>query len=81
MIENDGRPVGTRTPDLYRVKAPLLCTSNNFEGVEDRLGTCKHGQAGVLTGEITGEEFCSWPKRAKVALQGSLLLMDLPVEL
>ena len=21
MIENDGRPVGTRTPDLYRVKA------------------------------------------------------------
>gem|GEM_PF-6333666 len=40
--ENDGRPVGTRTPDLYRVKAALLCTANNFEGVGDRLSTCKY---------------------------------------
>jgi hypothetical protein len=23
VIENDGRPVGTRTPDLYRVKVAL----------------------------------------------------------
>jgi hypothetical protein len=22
VIENNGRPVGTRTPDLYRVKSP-----------------------------------------------------------
>jgi len=27
------RPVGTRTPDLYRVKAAWLCTANNFKGV------------------------------------------------
>jgi hypothetical protein len=42
MIENDGRPVGTRTPDLYRVKAALLCTANNFEGVEGRSITRKY---------------------------------------
>jgi len=23
VIENDGRPVGTRTPDLYRVKTEI----------------------------------------------------------
>jgi len=37
----NGRPVGTRTPDLYRVKAALLCTANNFKAVRSGLSTCK----------------------------------------
>jgi hypothetical protein len=28
----NGRPVGTRTPDLYRVKAGTSSTYNNFQG-------------------------------------------------
>ena len=52
----NGRPVRTRTADLYRVKAPSLCTSNNLEAVGDRLSTWKRGEAGIVTGEITGEE-------------------------
>jgi len=32
----NGRPVGTRTPDLYRVKAALLCTANNFKARQER---------------------------------------------
>ena len=39
MIENDGRPVGTRTPDLYRVKAGISSTHNNIQGL---LGTAKY---------------------------------------
>jgi len=33
--------VGTRTPDLYRVKAALLCTANNLKGVGGCLSTAK----------------------------------------
>jgi hypothetical protein len=46
----------TRTPDLYRVKAASLCTTNHLEGVEGPLSTCKYSQDGIFTGEITGEE-------------------------
>jgi hypothetical protein len=38
----NGRLVGTRTPDLYRVKAALLCTANNFKAVRSGLNTCKY---------------------------------------
>jgi hypothetical protein len=55
-MESDGRPVGTRNPDLYRVKGPLLCTSNNFKDVGSFLKACKYGEAETITGEITGEE-------------------------
>ena len=58
----NGRLVGTRTPDLYRVKAASLCTSNNLEGVGERLSTWKRGQDGILTGEITGEEILTIPE-------------------
>jgi len=54
----NGRPVRTRTADLYRVNAPLLCTSNNLQRAEDCINTRKYGQAGIITGEITGEEIC-----------------------
>ena len=40
--EKNGRPMGTRAPDLYCVKAALLCTANNFEAVEGRLSACKY---------------------------------------
>jgi hypothetical protein len=46
----------TRTADLYRVKAARLCTFNNLNSVGDCLSTRKRSQAGLLTGEITGEE-------------------------
>jgi hypothetical protein len=52
----DGRPVRTRTADLYRVKGPLLRTPNSVNNVGDRLSTWKHGQNGIVTGEITGED-------------------------
>jgi len=35
--------LGDPTPDLYRVKAALLCTANNLESVEGCLSTWKHG--------------------------------------
>ena len=47
----------TRTADLYRVKAASLCTYNNLEDAEERLSTCKYAQDGIITGEITREEF------------------------
>jgi hypothetical protein len=31
VIENDGRPVGTRTPDLYRVKVPLIGFTTTYK--------------------------------------------------
>jgi hypothetical protein len=34
-----GRPVGTRTPDLYRVNAGISSTHNNLQGP---LGTAKY---------------------------------------
>jgi hypothetical protein len=40
-----GRPVGTRTPDLYRVKAAVLCTANNLKAVGGCVGTPKHVEA------------------------------------
>jgi hypothetical protein len=40
--ENDGRFVGTRTPDLYRVKGQLTNTLNNLESDGDRLSTPKY---------------------------------------
>jgi len=55
-FEKNGRPVGTRTPDLYRVKAASLWTSNNLEGVGERVSTRRHDEDELLTGEITGEE-------------------------
>ena len=65
-IENNGRPVRTRTADLYRVKAASLCTYNNLQGAEDRASTRKYGYDGVLTGEITGEEiFARVPYRVR----------------
>jgi hypothetical protein len=42
MIENDGRPVGTRTRDLYRVKAQLTNTYNNLDRVEWPVNTPKY---------------------------------------
>jgi hypothetical protein len=44
---SNGRLVGTRTSDLYRVKAAWLCTSNNLEGVGDRLSTLNYGYDGI----------------------------------
>ena len=49
MIENDGRLVGTRTPDLYRVKGQLTNTLNNLESDGDRLSTPKYLQDEVST--------------------------------
>jgi integrase len=43
VIGKYGRPVRTRTADLYRVKAASLCTSNNLEGVGDRVSTRNYG--------------------------------------
>ena len=40
--ENDGRLVGTRTPDLYRVKGQLSNTLTNLESDGDRLSTPKY---------------------------------------
>ena len=45
----------TRTADLYRAN-PRLSTANNLEIVRNRLSSWKRGEAGILTGEITGEE-------------------------
>ena len=44
MIEKNvnGRLVGTRTPDLYRVKGQLTNTLNNVESYGDRLSTPKY---------------------------------------
>ena len=36
MIENDGRLVGTRTADLYRVKGPVITC---FQQLDRRWGT------------------------------------------
>jgi len=33
VVEEYGRPVGTRTPDLYRVKGQLTNTLNNLDRV------------------------------------------------
>ena len=42
MCENDGRPVGTRTPDLYRVKVPLIGLTTTYK----TAGTAKvHGSS------------------------------------
>jgi len=41
LSENDGRLVGTRTPDLYRVKGQLTNTLN-LESDGDRLSTPKY---------------------------------------
>jgi integrase len=49
VIENDGRLVGTRTPDLYRVKGQLTNTLNNLESDGDRLSTPKYVQDRVST--------------------------------
>jgi len=38
----NGRLVGTRTPDLYRVKGQLTNTLNNLESDGDRLSTPKY---------------------------------------
>jgi hypothetical protein len=43
----DGRLVGTRTPDLYRVKAAFLCTANNLKGFVGSF----HKHAGQNTAE------------------------------
>jgi hypothetical protein len=42
MVENNGRPVRTRTADLYRVKAQLTNTLNNLDDDGDRLSTWKY---------------------------------------
>jgi hypothetical protein len=42
VIENDGNLVGTRTPDLSRVKGQLTNTLNNLESDGDRLSTPKY---------------------------------------
>jgi len=38
----NGRPVGTRTPDLYRVKGQLTNTPNNLHNDRDRVSTPKY---------------------------------------
>jgi hypothetical protein len=43
VVENIGRPVRTRTADLYSVKGQLMPTSNSVNGVGNRLSTWKHG--------------------------------------
>ena len=63
----------TRTPDLYRVKAASLCTSNNLEGAEDCMRTRKYGQDGIVTGEITGEEVRT---RCRSRLARETILLD-----
>jgi len=40
--QSNGRLVGTRTPDLYRVKGQLTNTLNNLESDGDRLSTPKY---------------------------------------
>ena len=42
LSETNGRLVGTRTPDLYRVKGQLTNTLNNLESDWDRLSTPKY---------------------------------------
>jgi hypothetical protein len=58
--KKNGRPVRTRTADLYRVKGQLILTPNNFEGVRGRGSTRKHAEDGLVTREITGEDVCAW---------------------
>jgi hypothetical protein len=41
-IRRNGRLVGTRTPNLYRVKGQLTNTLNNLESDGDRLSTPKY---------------------------------------
>jgi hypothetical protein len=61
-------------PQTSTVSKRRLCTSNDLGNVGDRLSTPKHGQAGVLTGEIAGEKFHGEPKYAKIALLRCSLL-------
>ena len=63
----------TRTADLYRVKAASLCTSKDLEGVGNRCSTCKYGQDGIVTGEITGEEVRT---RCRSRLARETILLD-----
>jgi len=41
-LKIDGRLVGTRTPDLYRVKGQLTNTLNDIESDADRISTPKY---------------------------------------
>jgi hypothetical protein len=38
---------------------------NNLESVGNRLSTWKRGEAGILTGEITGEKFAAIADNAR----------------
>jgi len=51
--------VRTRTADLYRVNGPRIPTSNNLNNVGGYRSARKHGEDGIVTSEITGEEFQS----------------------
>jgi hypothetical protein len=62
----DGRPVRTRTADLYRVKGPRSRTSNNLKSVGDCRSTWKRGLAGIVTGEITGQKYALALYRARL---------------
>ncbi len=42
LSEIDGRLLGTRTPDLYRVKGQLTNTLNNLANDRDRQTTPKY---------------------------------------
>jgi hypothetical protein len=42
VIEKNGRPVETRTPDLYRVKGHLTNTLNNLHDAGAHLSTWKY---------------------------------------
>jgi hypothetical protein len=42
VVEKYGRPVRTRTADLYRVKGQLTNTYNNLDGLEGRENTLKY---------------------------------------
>jgi len=47
VIERNGRHVGTRTPDLYRVKVTFSGNSLTFNGTGSHLWRCKERSATV----------------------------------
>ena len=69
-LDFNGRPVGTRTLDLYRVKAALLCTANNFDGIEGRLGRVSTPKPRLLQVKLQVKKFAWNPSSAIGTAQG-----------
>jgi hypothetical protein len=73
----NGRPVGTRTPDLYRVNVPK---DNNLDRIERHLAICFARKAAKNHGEESQVPRCEYLGMRGVSLLNSFLQGRPPVQ-